>query len=185
MQYTIGDNGCFYVIDELCHYGVPGMKWGVRKKYPESEIASNYRNAKATRKSAKKAYNKSFNKAYNKAHQVYSLSKKKREANDKRWEDVYDKLDALDKAKADYNQAKTARKNAIKSTTRQINKNASLSNKLIYSDATRKKAAKYVVDNNMSVSEATKKAQGDAWRNTAAFVAGYAAIGAAVIYKSR
>ncbi len=46
----------------------------------------------------------------------------------------------------------------------------------MYNNATRKKAAKYVVDNDMSVAEATKKAKGDAWRNTAAFMAAYGAV---------
>ena len=47
---------------------------------------------------------------------------------------------------------------------------------MVYNDATRKKAAKYVVDKNMSVADATKKAKGDAWRNTAAMLAVYGAV---------
>ena len=59
---------------------------------------------------------------------------------------------------------------------------ANYKDKMTYNSSTYKKAAKYVVDNNMTVAEATKKAKGAAQRNTAAFVAAYGAvaIGAAV-----
>ena len=62
--------------------------------------------AKSAYKSAKKDYNKSFNKAYNKAGQAYSLSAKKRQANDARWEDAANKADALAIAKAAYKKTK-------------------------------------------------------------------------------
>ena len=55
---------------------------------------------------------------------------------------------------------------------------------LTSSEATRKKAAKYIVDNNMSVAEATKKAKGEAWRNSAALVGAYAAVTVASLYKA-
>lgn len=179
MDYIITSDG------ELYHYGVKGMKWGHRKKPELSSIATNVKNTKAAYKDAKKAYGKSFNKAYAKSHQAYSLSKTKRAANDKRWEDVYDKATAADKARNEYKTAKKARKDAVKSTYKDLKKKAGFVEKHLYSEGTRKKAAKYIVDNNMSVAEATKKAKGDAWRNTAAFVAGYGAIAAATIYANR
>lgn len=99
----------------LMHYGVPGMKWGVRR--------------------AIKKYNNQANKA-----------------------------------------AQKERKNKIKSQTKTLNKQASFKEKLLYNNATRKKAAKYIIDNNMSVAEATKKAKSDAWRNSVALVAAYSAV---------
>ena len=176
-NYIITSNGDFVREDELYHYGVPGMKWGVRKKqYGESDISSNYKKAKAAYKTAKKDYNDAFNKYYNKSHQAYSLSKKKRAANDERFADAINKANTLTEAKKSYKTAKETRQQAIKTTSEDIRKQASFEEKLVYNSATRERAAKYVVDNNMTVADATKKAKTDAWRNTAAFVAGFAAV---------
>ena len=51
---------------------------------------------------------------------------------------------------------------------------------MIYNNATRKKAAKYVVDNNMSMKDAIREANKAAMRNTAMLVAAY---GTVAIYK--
>ena len=172
--------------EELIHYGVKGMKWGVRRKqYAESEIYSKYKKTKADYKKANREYSKSFNKAHNKAIAAWSPIKKHRQANDKRWDDAVKKAVKSNEAEAAYKDAKRARKSAIKSTTNDLNKKASLGEKLIYNEATRKKAAKYIVDNNMTVAEATKKAKGDAWRNTAAFVAVYGGVLAATVIASK
>lgn len=53
----------------------------------------------------------------------------------------------------------------------------------MYNSATRKKAAKYVVDNNMSMKEARKKANKQALRNTAVFIGAYSGIKVAAQYK--
>lgn len=179
--YIVNDR--WYDSNELYHYGVPGMKWGVRKKqYGESDISSNYKQTKAAYKTAKKDYNKAFNQYYNKSHQAYSLSKKKRAANNERFADAINKANTLNKAKDSYKSAKKTRQQAIKTTSEDLRKQASFAEKLVYNSATHKRAAKYVVDNNMTVSDATKKAKTDAWRNTAAFVAGYAAVSIGAAY---
>lgn len=61
----------------------------------------------------------------------------------------------------------------------------SFGEKLLFNSTTRKKAAKYVVDNNMSMKEARKKANKQALRNTAAFIGVYGGIGiaGAALYK--
>ena len=162
---------------ELYHYGVKGMKWGRRKaSYETSDIRKSYDQAKANKKAARKAYNKAYDKYA--ANPLNAFTKKGTE----RWVDVIDKAKASNKADQEYKQAKKARKQAIKSTARDIERRANYKDKTVYNSATYKKAAKYVVDNNMTVAEATKKATGAAQRNTAAFVAAYGAlaIGAAV-----
>lgn len=160
--------------DELTHHGVKGMKWGVRKKRPESSIKSNVRMTKQRYKDAKKAYNKSYNKAYNRAAAAYSPFKKHRLANDARWEDATNKANKLNTAQLEYRSAKRARKEAILSTHKKLEKRASLGERLTYNRATRRKAAKYMVDNNMPMSEATKKAKNEAWRNSAIAMVGAA-----------
>ena len=94
---------------ELVHYGVKGMKWGVRKA--EKEYAK-LDKAKVDYEKAKKAYNKSFNKAYNRSIAAYSPVKKHRDANDKRWKDAANKAEELESAKKAYkDQKKSVRKN--------------------------------------------------------------------------
>lgn len=121
--------------DYLEHFGVKGMKWGVRKQ--------KVLNAKSEYKKARKA----------------GLGK-----------------DQLNSAKSAYKSAKRERKNAIKDTYKDINKNTSFIEKLMFNDATRRKAAQYVVDNDMSVDEAIKKSNSEAVRNTEMFMAAYGAV---------
>lgn len=187
-KYILTSDGELYHADyyneELYHYGVKGMKWGHRKAPEQSSYVKNVKSTKAAYKSAKKDYNKAFNKYYYKSHQALSLSKKKRAANDARFEDAWNKAGTMNEAKAAYKSAKKERKNAIKSTHRELEKNASFGEKFVYNSATRKKAAKYVVDNNMSMADATKKAKGDAWRNTAIFLAAYGVAVGTQLYKN-
>ena len=177
--------------EELRHHGVKGMKWGVIKSKPKlntSEVRSKYDSTKADYKSAKKAYNKSYNKAYNySAHHPISqfTNKKKAAESDRRWNDAYDKADSVEKARLDYKQAKAERKQTINKTYRDMQKKASLGEKLTYNNATRKKAAKYVVDNNMTMAEANERAKSDAIRNTGLIVAAYGALAVSALYRNR
>lgn len=169
--------------DELYHFGVKGMKWGHRKSLPTSSLLNQVDSAKTTYKNAKKAYNKSFNDAYKHRAEAYSFSKERRKANDARWAKNYVDANKLDSAKADYKKAKLERKQKIKNTYKSLNKSASLGEKLTYNNATRKKAAKYVVDNGMTVEQAKSRANKDAIRNTGAILAAYGTVAVASLYK--
>lgn len=171
--------------DELMHYGVLGMKWGHRKAVPTSSTYNKLQSTKAQYKQAKKAYNKAYNKAYSYSsrHTIGQFTNKNKKAeSDRRWNDAYDKANTLDKAKTSYNQAKTERKDKINSAYRDIQKNTSLGEKLKYNDATRKKAAKYIVDRNMTMQDAKNKANADARRNTAIYLGAIGAYTAANLY---
>lgn len=181
--------------DELAHHGIKGMKWGVRrwqtkdggltpagrKRYSDAE--QNYRDKKAAYKAANKEHRKAFNKAstltgaYGKNSK--ELNRKSMEAAKKanKAEAEYKKAKSVYKAeKSARKEARSERKAAIKDTYKKINKEAKISEKLLYNNATRKLAAKYVVDNNMSVSEAKQKANKKAMDNTVKLLAVYGAV---------
>ena len=83
---------------------------------------------------------------------------------------------AMEASKQQYKAEKKVRKKEIKQTYKELNKSASVEERFVYNNATRKKAAKYIVDNNMPVEEAKKKAKKEAWRNTAVVLAAYGGI---------
>lgn len=175
---------------ELYHHCVKGMKWGVRRgpKLATSDMRKRYDSAKEDYKTAKKAYNKSFNKAYNYSslHAIgqYTNKNEKAESN-RRWNDALDKAGKLNDAQKAYKQVKADRKQKIKDVQRDINKKTTLGERLLYNDATRKKAAKYIVDNNMSVKEANQRAKSDAKKNTAVILAAYGAVTMGTLYATK
>lgn len=177
--------------DELLHYGIKGMKWGVRRasaKLATSDTRRHFDSTKAEYKTAKKAYNKSFDKAYDYSsrHPISQyVSKKKSAEADRRWDDAIDKAEKLKEAKSNYKQAKRDRRASINKTYRDINDRTGLAEKLWYSEGTRKKAAKYVVDNNMSMDDAVKRANKDAQRNTAIILGVYGSIALASLYANK
>lgn len=96
---------------ELYHYGVKGMKWGVRKFQQKSQELDA---KKVAYKKAKKAYSKSFDKAHARAIGAYSPIKKHRQNAEKRWKDAATKAKQLEAAEKEY---KTAKKEFNKNTT--------------------------------------------------------------------
>ena len=179
--------------NELYHYGVKGMKWGVRRTRNEalSSARSNYKAAKKNYKRSNIEYSKSFDRAYNYSgrHLISQYVNKKHKAeSDRRWADAVNKAEASKQAKKDYKQAKkeykqvkAERKKAINETYKDINSKTSFGEKLVFNEGIRKKAAQYVVDNNMSINDAKKKANRQAIRNTALLLGAYGAIKASRI----
>ena len=110
--------------DELYHFRVKGMKWGVRKNSNKSNLRNRYDSAKSELSLARKKKNKV---EYKKAKDAYKSVKKER------------------------NQA-------LIDTTKQLKKQSTFGDKIIRNSHMRK-AAKYVVDNDMPVKEAVKKAR--------------------------
>ena len=104
-MYTV--NGMDF---ELQHYGVKGMKWGVRKAREEYKKLDE---AKGRYKHAKKAYRRSWNYYYNRSGQVFSLNRAKRVQNTERFKDAAKDAQRLNKTKKAYKEQKAAvRKNA-------------------------------------------------------------------------
>lgn len=168
--------------DSLMHYGVPGMKWGVRKKYPASDTRKRFDSAKAKFKSADKAYSKEFNKAYRLSSNGYAtlFSEKRRQKADEQWDKAVEANLRRAKAKVAYKKATQQRKSAIKKNYDKVSKNSSLFEKIVYNEGTRKKIAKLMTDYNMSLEDARKRGNREALANTAAILA---AVGSYTAYQ--
>ena len=107
----------------LAHYGVLGMKWGVRKK-SYSQAESNYRSAKSQKKAAAKAAHKSYNRATNHLGGFGNFAPsntKVGKENDRRWNDALSKIEASNKADAAYKKAKSEYKNSTEYKTKRNN----------------------------------------------------------------
>ena len=139
MRYYNVNNEEINITKELYHYGVKGMKWGVRRSRDvgsstgsrkqittKSDVAA----AKKAMKAARKDYNKAFNKAYNRAFAAYSPSKKHREANDQRWDDAFDKGAKYCEAKKNYKTMKKNYKKCVDEESKKILAGESFANKV-------------------------------------------------------
>lgn len=146
--------------DYLQHHGVMGMKWGVKRRPELSDTRRNLNSLKSQRTAAKKRYNKDFKSMYgyaNKHKLGVNFSKKQAKEYSKRANKAYNSAQSLERINNKYKAAKKQRRNDIRSTARSIRKNSSIGSKMLFSNRTRKRAAKYVVDNNMSIRDAKRR----------------------------
>lgn len=181
--------------DYLAHYGVKGMRWGHRKNL--YDVNASYYNRRAGKLESKAKRNRLYagmNRAAAKRGSVFAPAERiNADYYSKRAAKLSSKADknramarmneAASKQRNEQKQAKIQSKQAVKSTYREMQKNATTKEKLLYNNATRKLAAKYVVNNNMSVSDAKKKANKVAIRNTALIVGAYGATTMVELYK--
>lgn len=163
----------------LAHFGVPGMKWGVRKKYETSGTYNRVQNAKQGKMASKLKrrmkwddYSHSFDRYVNTSN---GITKKGKARNDMYRKDMLSKMSSYNTANKKYKASKQELKNAkkaykseVKKNTEFANKQATKMDKILYNDATRKRTGALMTKyKNMSYEEASKKAKKEAWRNTA------------------
>ena len=181
----------------LAHHGIKGQKWGVRrfqnkdgslnaagkKRYGDtSETYNAVKNARKAQREAYSQYNRSFNKAAN-TSVLRNLTKKGREIYNNRWDKAAEDADKYETSKAATKAAKQAYKDAYNKNLETARANQSRADKLLYNDATNKRAAKLMTKYaDYDYNKASEQAKKEAKRNTAAVLAAYAAISAASIY---
>ncbi len=163
------------VRNELTHHGILGMKWGIRR----------YQNEDGSYTSAgKKRY--IADKTAGIQKDIDSFKNVKKGIYDKKGkllvtpEEVKGNVEGLQKLLAK-SKLKAARNWDVNVTKQQIDNLSTKMDKFVYNSATRKSAAKYVVDKNMSIQDAIHKAKKQAWINSGIAVAVSAGIQVAAL----
>lgn len=200
-----------YSEDYLMHYGVKGMKWGHRKSRAELEKEAGTFRASNGMKVApsKNAYVRTMRKvAANRGVEKLSNATYRSDVKRKHADTLTNRENAVkgekqmrkeSQALREYNAHikdlkkgtgskhldKAVRKNKIDDAYEKVQTSSKRLDRALFSDATRKKAAKYMVDNNMSMKEANKKAKKVAVRNSAVLLGAYGALTMAELYKNR
>ena len=153
----------------LAHYGIPGLRWGVRKY---RDASGNYTASGKARYVKDKVA--AIQRDIDSFKGIKNGVKTKTGKQVLTRKDVDDAVSGLESSKR-RREAKFSRKYDIAKARQDIDRQTGTLKKLVYNSRTRDLAARYVVDRNMTISDATKKAEGAAWRNSVAFVGLYGA----------
>lgn len=162
------------------------LKSAGRKRYAKSDIRSRVDKAKEAKKDAKldkkilnSNYSHSFNRAsnYSSMHPLSQFVGERKRKSDAYWKDAIKQAERAGKADEKYKSSKKELKDAKRARKEAINKQyeenlskhkSTFGEKMLYNDATRKKAAEFMVDyKDMDYETASKKSKAVAWRNTA------------------
>lgn len=190
--------------NSLTHHGIKGQKWGVRRFQNEdgtltvrgqmryagkSNIRKEYDSAKANYRKTKIIYDDDFNDAFNYSswHGINQFIKgtKTNIKSDKRWDRAFESEEKFKTAKEQYKQAKKKRKDALDDNYREVLKNTSTLENLLYNNAYKKRVAKLLTDRDMSIDAAKRRAKQETIVNTAVVASIISAIGVYQIYKHR
>lgn len=164
--------------DELMHYGVMGMKWGHRKAYKLAVY-----NAKQAYKNRNSSIQKKYDiaeanieKKYKRGQMLSKKDQNRELSADKKARSEWAKSKAIYKdevrrAKNNYKSNVAKSKIEYKSNYKKLQEEDTIADKLLFNAATRKKAAQYMTENKMSMTEARKKARKQAIINTTAAMA--------------
>lgn len=174
-----------YYNEYLQHHGIKGMRWGHRKTYSKM-----YQNMIAAKKQKKQDYIDYYTKCYQwyeRASNPFAATKSGRDKTEILANQMETALNKYLESKSRYKDIKKEYENQIKSAYKDINSKTSIGGKMLFGSATRKQAAKYIVNNNMSVADAKKKANEKAIRNTLTLLStvGGLAVGAKIVWDDR
>ena len=162
--------------NELYHFGIPGMKWGHRTMTRSQTNRANFKSAKKDYKIKNDQLMKKYGKLEDKMTYGKNSNNSKNNQISKQLSSIEKQMNsntsAFKNAKNEYKTEKRAIRGDINDAAQRQRHASSFGERLLYNDATRRRAGKLMVEKKMNEMDAVSKAKKEAWRNT-----GIAALG--------